>query len=114
MIQKYVMLNGSGSATNASATLALIAGQAGKVIRVTGGSIAVTTAAVGGSGKVSLKDGTTVIMSWDANSVANISFNFGETTGYPLTAGNTLNVVTEGAVTTQATIFAAMVGFLAA
>ncbi len=114
MIQKYQTLSGAGSATNASATVALIAGVAGKAIRLTGGSISVTTAAVGGGGKVSLKDGTNVIMSWDANAVSNIAFNLGETTGYPLTAGNSLNLVVESAVTTQATVFSAVVGFMAA
>lgn len=114
MIQKYQSLNGSGTANNGAATVALITGVAGKAIRVTGGSISVTTAAVGGTGKVSLKDGATVIMSWDANAVSNIAFNFGETTGYPVTAGNSLNLVTEGAVTTQATVFGAVVGFMAA
>lgn len=115
MIQKYQLLSGSGSATNASATTVLITGVSGKAIRLTAGTLSITLAAVGGGGKVSLKDGSTVIMSWDANSLtASIPFNFGENSGYPLTAGNTLNLVVESAVTTQATAFASVVGFMAA
>lgn len=111
-VQKYVLLNGSGSVTNASQTLAIIAAPtAGQAIRLTAGVLAITVAATGGGGIVSLKDGSTVIQSWDANAISNFQFTYGEGIGYPLTAGNALNLVVSAAVTNQATVFCMVVGY---
>lgn len=111
MIQKYSTFSGAGSAANGAATTAIVAAPAtGKAYRLTAGTLSVVVAATGGSGKVSLKDGTTVIMSWDGNAVGNImGFNFGEI-GYPVSGA--INLVVESAVTNQATAFAAVVGFI--
>lgn len=95
---------GNGSATNAGATTAIIAAQAGKVLRVQRGSISVYVAAVGGGGLVRLCNGTTTIMQWGADAVGGYVFDFGDA-GYPLTSGNALQIIVSGAVTTQASAY---------
>lgn len=102
-IQNYAQTFGTGTANNAGATTVIMAAQgAGKVLSITTGMISITTAATGGGGLVSIKDGTAILLSIDGNSVGNTSFNFGDL-GYPGTANTALNLVVEGAVTTQAT-----------
>ena len=109
MFQNATLTSGSGSVTDASSSAALLAAPgAGKLTRLMGGVICVTTAAVGGGGLVSIKNGTTVIFSAEGDAVGAIPFSFGEQ-GFPLTANAALNLVTESAVTTQATANAAVV-----
>lgn len=113
MQQKYELVSGSVTANNATPTVALIAAPgASEVIRVTAFVITVTLAATGGSGIVSLKDGTTTMMSWDANALMNSQINMGEAIGYPLSAGNALNLVAENAGGNQATVNGSAVGYL--
>lgn len=113
MQQRYELVSGSATVTNATPTLALIAAPAaGEVIRVTAFVITVTLAATGGSGIVSVKDGTTTLMSWDANALMNSQINLGEGIGFPLTAGNAFNLVAENAVGNQATVNGSAVGYL--
>ena len=112
MLQKYPMVSGSTNVAQGSATSILIAAPAaGKTTRLTTGVIAVTVAATGGSGRVSIKDGSTIIQSWDANAISNYQFNYGAEIGFPLTLNNALNLVVEGAVTNQATAYASAVGY---
>ncbi len=114
MQQKYKLLAGATSVSNASPSSQIIAAQgAGKVIRVGRGVISVVVAATGGGGKISLKDGTNVLMSWDADAIQTIGIVFHESTGLPGTANNALNLVAEGAGGNQATCFVALNGFLA-
>jgi hypothetical protein len=113
MQQRYNLLSGAGTAANGAATTALIAAQgAATNIRLISGVVSVTLAATGGGGVVSLKDGTTLIMRWDANAVGSFPFTFGEATGYPLSANSALNLVVESAVTNQATAYAALTAYL--
>ncbi len=110
--QKYPLVSGSANVAQGSATAALVTGPtAPKLTRLTAGVISVTVAAAAGGGRVTLKDGTTVIQSWDANAVVNYQFNYGENIGYPLSAGGTLNLVVEGAGGNQATAYASVVGY---
>lgn len=113
MQQKYPLVAGAASVSNGAATIQLIAAPgAGKVNRYARGVISVVVAATGGGGKISLKDGTTVIMSWDADAIQSIGVVFHESTGYPGTANTALNLVAEGAASNQATCFAAINGFV--
>lgn len=100
---------GTATANNAGATAAIIAAPgATKTLRVTRGVVAVTAAAVGGSGLVQLANGSTVIMQWDANAVGSYPFDFGDL-GYPLSQNTALNLIVASAVTTQATATCAAV-----
>jgi hypothetical protein len=113
MQQKYQIVSGTGTANNATPTVALIAAQgAGKVIRITAYIITVTTAATGGSGIVSFKDGTTTLMSWDANALMNSQVNLGEGIGYPISANSAFNLVAENAGGNQATVNGSCVGYV--
>lgn len=110
--QKYPIVSGSGNVNNGAATVAVIAGPgASKLNRLTAGVISVTVAATAGGGRITLKDGTTVIQSWDANAITNYQFNYGENIGYPLSANSALNLVAEGAAGNQATAYASVVGY---
>lgn len=112
MLQKYPLVSGATSVTNATATNAIIAAQTGKTIRVTAIILSVTTASSGGTGIVSIQDGSTTIIQFSAAAVMNMQVNLGDQLGYPLTSGNALNVVVSGA-TTQATAYASAVGYIA-
>lgn len=111
MQQKYQVATGNGNVSNSSVSATLIAGVAGKTLRVTFGTFSVTTAATGGGGRISLKDGSNIIMSWDGNAAASHTLNYGESTGYPLTQGNSLVLVVEGAVSNQATGYGAVIAY---
>jgi hypothetical protein len=113
MQQKYPLVAGSATVSNGAATSQVIAAQgAGKVIRLGRGVLSVVVAATGGGGRISLKDGTNVIMSWDADAIQNIGIVFHESTGYPGTANTAVNLVAEGAGGNQATCFIAINGFV--
>ena len=108
---KYRLARGKATVNNGAATAAIIAAPgAGKAICITWGTIAVTVAAAGGGGLVSLKDGTTVIISFQANTADTHYLELGDD-GYQLTANSALNLVVESAVTTQATVFAVICGY---
>ena len=99
-------IQGTATVSDGAATAAILASQGGvKKIRLKFAIITVTTAAVGGTGLISLKDGSTVIISVDADAVGTHVLAFGDhpEMGYDLTAATALNVVAEGAGTTQAT-----------
>jgi hypothetical protein len=109
----YTQVNGNGSATNASSTTSIIAAQgAGKVLRITRGTVSVTTVAVGGGGLVQICNGTTAIMQWDANAVKDYYFDFGDI-GFPLTANTAFQLIVTGAVTTQASASCAATAIVA-
>ena len=113
MHQRYEVLSGSGTVNNATPSIALIAAPlAGETIRLTAFVVSVTTAATGGSGVVTLKDGSNVIQRWDANGTMASQIHLGDALGYPLTPGNALNLVVENAVANQATAYASAVGYL--
>ena len=108
----YNWLSGTALAANGDADKTLIAAQTGKPIRVLSGTINVTVAATGTGGLVALEDGAggTVIWQADANAVGGHRVDFGPL-GYPLTAGNALNLTVDGAVTTQASARATITAF---
>lgn len=109
---QYTIAYGNGQATNAAASKEVIAAPSSGALRVQRGVVNVTTAATGGGGVVSLKNGTTVFAQFDGNAVGNNVFDFGDV-GYPLTALTALNLVVESAATTQATAYATVVGYVA-
>lgn len=95
-------ISGTGSATNAGKTVAIIAAQAaGTTLRVTKGVVSVTLAATGATGLIRLCNGATTIMQWDANAVMSCPFDFGDE-GFPLSANTALNVIVSGAGTNDA------------
>ncbi len=104
-------LNGTDLATNAAADKTIIAAQgAGTAIRLLGGTVTVTLAAVGGGGVVQLEDGVngTVLWQASADALGHYFLNFGDL-GYPLTENTLLNLTVVGAVTTQASARATLV-----
>lgn len=109
--QGYLQVNGTDEAANGDVDKEIIAGVAGEIIRVKNIFISVTVAAAGGGGEVALEDsaGGTRFVEIDADAVGSYSIDFGEM-GYPMTAGNSVNLTVDGAVTTQATATATIVG----
>lgn len=108
--QMYRRVNGKANVNNGAASATVIAAQGtGKVIRLTWGVVTITVAATGGGGLVSIKDGTTVIQSYPANTLDTYYIEYGDD-GFPLTANSALNIVVEGAATTQATAFISVCG----
>ncbi len=113
MQQKYPLVASAKSVSNASPSAVVFAAQgAGKVTRIARGVLSVVVAATGGGGLISLKNGSTVIMSWDADAITNIGIVFHESTGYPGTANTAVNLVAEGAGGNQATCFLAINAFV--
>ena len=108
---KFRLVRAKGNVNNGAASTAIVAAPGvGKAIAITWGTIAITAAAVGGGGLVSLKDGSTVIISYPANTSDVYYLELGDD-GYQLTANSALNLVVEGALTTQATVFAIICGY---
>lgn len=109
---KFKLLRTKGTVNNGAASTALAAAPgAGKCNVITWGTIAITAAAAGGGGLVSLKDGSTVIISFPANTADTYYIELGDD-GYQLSANSALNLVVESAVTTQATVFAVICGYI--
>jgi len=110
----YRFVNGTDLASNSAADKTIIdtPGE-GKRIRLVAGTVVVTTAAVGGGGVVKLEDGVNGSVIWqaDANSLGHYSLDFGDI-GYPLSVNTLLNLTVEGAVTTQASARATLVGYV--
>lgn len=113
MDNKFRLASGTGTVNNGAATTTLIAAPgSGKKLRITWGSIGVTVAATGGGGVVSLKDGSNnIIISFPASSVDSHYIEFGND-GIPLPDNSALQLVVEGAITNQATAYAAIAGFI--
>lgn len=110
----YKFLNGTDLADNGTADKTILAAQGENTrIRLLGGTVTVTTAAVGGGGVVKLEDGVngTVIWQADANALGHYFLNYSDI-GYPLSANTLLNLTVEGAVTTQASARATLVGYV--
>lgn len=107
-------VSGTAEAANGDVDKTIIAAQgAGKKIFIQKGIVAVTVAAVGGSGEVALEDGAggARIFEADADAVGFYRFDFG-IPGYPLTANTVLNLTVDGAVTTQATAMSTVTGIV--
>ncbi len=107
----YAKTNGTAQVTNASADATVIAAPgSGKVLRVLSAIIQVIVSAAGGGGTASLEDGLNgtafVKINCDEPGTHNIQF---QEPGYPLTANTLLNLTTEGAGTTQATVRATVI-----
>lgn len=114
MLTNYRQWNAVATVNNGAASTALRAAPgSGKVLRLCAGVVCITTAATGGGGVVSIKDGSTVIASFPAAAVGAFSFSYGEEAGYPMTANTAINIVAESAVTNQATATVSAVGFIA-
>ena len=106
-------VTGTASVSNGTPSATVIAAQGpGKTLRITKGTLAVTTAAVGGGGVVNLLDGSTVLMTWDANAVKDYYFDFGDV-GYKLSSNSALGVSVTTAVTTQASATCAAIALVA-
>jgi hypothetical protein len=105
---QFRVKEGKANVANGSATATVIAAQgAGKVIRPTWGVLTVTVAATGGGGLISLKSGTTVIISYPANTADTYYVEFGDD-GYPWDANTAVTMVSEGAGSNQASAFIAL------
>jgi hypothetical protein len=112
MDQSYRFTSGKGSVTNASATTVILAAPgAGKKLAITWGTIPVTLAATGGGGLVSLKDGTTTIVSFPANTADTYYLELGDD-GYILSENSALNLVVESAGSNQASANAVICGYI--
>jgi hypothetical protein len=112
MLQKYVLLSGATSVSNSTTTNSIIAGQAGKTFFITAIILTVTTASSGGTGIVSIQNGSNTIIQFSAAAVMSMQVNLGDQIGYPLSSGNALTLTVSGA-TTQATAYASAVGYIA-
>lgn len=100
----YQTIAGTNKPVDGAVDKTIIAAQGiGKKLYLLRGFIAVTVAAVGGSGEVALEDGAggTRLIELDADAVGFVSFDFGDE-GIPLTANTILNATVDGAATTQA------------
>lgn len=100
----YQFENANGTANNGAADATLLAAQSGKTFYVLRGYVAVTTAAVGGGGRVALENGVggTRFFEVPADAIGYYPVNFGEE-GYRLSTNTALNLTVDTAVTTQAT-----------
>lgn len=108
-MERYLHKQGTASVTTGAKTANLIASAGtSAVIRVIAATITVTTAATGGGGIVTLRDGTggTVIFTGNAAALGNFQIYFGED-GFALTAGNALSLEVSAAVTNDASCSAA-------
>src|SRR3990167_2043083 len=110
----YQNVSGRGAVTEAAKTADAIAAVTGKVIFVQQVHVAITTAATGGGGIITLRDGTGGTVIWQAVATAlatwNIELSTNPAFGYPLTSGNALSVEVSGAVTDDANAFAIATG----
>lgn len=105
----YPETQGTGSVTNAAATAVLLSAPgAARQYGLVRGIVSITLPAVGAGGIVSLKDGTTTIISFPADVTGSFPFNLGER-GYVETTNTALNLVTESAATTQASAKAVVI-----
>lgn len=106
-------VSGRGAAVHATKTGDAIAAISGLKIFVQQVHLAVTTASSGGTGIVTLRDGTGGTVLWQASAAAvgtwNIQLSNNPDWGYPLTSGNALSVEVSGA-TTDADAFAIATG----
>lgn len=113
MQSDYKEFSGRASVNNAAASAAVIAAPgAGKRYRIVGGIINVTLAATGATGTVAVRDGSTDIITVDANAVGTFPFYFSESNGYPVTANTAINLVAANAGTNQASANVALVGYI--
>jgi hypothetical protein len=112
-VQAYRKVNGRASVLNATKTGDLIAAISGKQIVVQQVHLAVTAASSGGTGIVTLRDGTGGTVLWQATAAAVANFNIqlsaDPTNGYPLTSGNALSLEVSGG-STEASAFAIATG----
>ncbi len=111
MLQKYTLIAGATSVSNGTASNSIIAGQTGKKFRITAIVLSVTAASSGGTGLVSIQDGSTTLIQFSAAAVMNMQVNLGDQLGYPLSSDNALTLLVSGA-TTQATAYASAVGYI--
>lgn len=109
----YQNVSGRAAVAHAGKTGDAIAAVTGAKIFVQQVHLAVTAASSGGTGIVTLRDGTGGTVIWQASAAAvgtwNIQFSANPAYGYPLTSGNALSLEVSGA-TTDATAFAVATG----
>ena len=109
----YITVEGTGEAADGSADATVIAAVTGKVIKVLTGILTVHVAAAGNAGKAALEDGAggTRFLEVDADTVGEYPIDFGPR-GYPLTAGNALNLTVDEDGATEATATATITAYL--
>jgi len=112
----YKLVQGSVSVTDAVADATIIAAPgAGKKIVITKAILTIHTAAVGGAGVLQLENGLNgtafAVTEGDAITAQPQVFDFGEE-GYELSENTLLNLTTVGAVTTQASGSAVVIGYI--
>lgn len=110
----YRNVSGRGAVADTTAEAAdVIAAITGAKIFVQQVHVAVTTASSGGTGIITLRDGTGGAILWQASAAAtgtwNVQLSCNPAFGYPLTTGNALSLEVSGA-TTEATGFAIATG----
>ena len=106
-------VSGRAAVAHGSKTGAAIAAITSTTIFVQQVHVAVTTASSGGTGIITLRDGTAGTVIWQASAAAaatwNIQISNNPEYGYPLTSGNALSLEVSGG-TTDATGFAIATG----
>jgi hypothetical protein len=109
----YQTTTGTGEAADGAVDAEIIAAVTGKVIRVLKGVLTVHVAAAGNAGKAALEDGAggTRFFEVDADTVGEYQLDFGPT-GYPLTAGNALNLTVDEDGATEATATCTVTAYL--
>lgn len=97
------MAEGQATSVNGDVDNNAIGAVTGKTLRLMTGYVSVTLAATGGGGLVALEDGVggTVLFQVSADAVGYYPFDFSPR-GISLTAGRSLNLTVNGAVTNQA------------
>lgn len=113
MQNQYKQISGNASVADGSKTGVLLAGSAGKVVRIISVHISVTASFSGGAGIVTLRDGVggTILVQLVATANAHYDMDFHDGLGFPLTAGNDLSLEVSGG-TTDGSAIAIATGFL--
>lgn len=112
-MHSYQNVSGRAAVSESTQAADLLAAVAGKKIFVQQVHVAVTTASSGGTGIITLRDGTGGTVIWQASAAAaatwNITLSTNHDFGYPLTAGTALSLEVSGG-DTEATAFAIATG----
>ena len=100
----YPQVSVTGEATNEEAAVQLVSGTVGMFLFIEKLHIAVYEAAVGGGGKCRIQDTLgNIIYTINADTAKEVPLDFGEE-GYKVSAGEDVQVIVYGGLTTQASV----------